>query len=264
MVMSEGEAVQYLQKIGLTEYEAKVCSALAMIGHGTASEVSKVSGVPRPSVYDVLRGLEKLGIVEVQQGRPMKYRAVPPKILIEKMRRGYEEGEKKALESLERLSESAPERREETIWMIRGRENLRDKIIDMLDRAKKKAVIALPPEDLPDFTSTLEGLKERGVEASLIFHLLSVEKATQELLQEIARSPEKLKVKPEIYEAIKETKKAIPVGGLYIVMIDDMEILLGLRKMGETPEEVAIWARSEGFVTIFAWILERFMGVREK
>jgi len=59
-------AVESLRDLGLTEYEAKVYTALVKIRSGTAADIHLVSGIPRSAVYGALNRLEERGIVEVQ------------------------------------------------------------------------------------------------------------------------------------------------------------------------------------------------------
>jgi HTH-type transcriptional regulator, sugar sensing transcriptional regulator len=56
------EAVSKLQKIGFTDYEAKVFIALYQGYAMSAADVAKEARIPRPSVYDILRKFAKQGI----------------------------------------------------------------------------------------------------------------------------------------------------------------------------------------------------------
>lgn len=261
--MASEDVIRSLKKLGLTEYEAKAYIALVRAGPGTASKVSELSGVPRASVYDVLRGLERRGLIESRPGRPSMHRAVSSKILVEKLGREYEKAREEALESLEKLSKIAPKVEEEGVWMVRGGENIRDRIVDMLARAKEKALIVLPPEDLPSYTHVLEDLRDRGVKASLVLHLLRVERATRELLQRMTTHPE-TDVGPKVYETVGEREEALPLDGVSIILADDKEVLLGVRRKRAPAEEVAIWSNSETFVTVFTWMFERLLLPRRR
>src|SRR3989338_7235319 len=70
----------------LNIYETKVWLALLSKGISSAGEIAELSGVPRSRTYDVLESLEKRGFVIQKLGKPVKYIAVKPKIVIEKMR----------------------------------------------------------------------------------------------------------------------------------------------------------------------------------
>jgi len=68
-----------LKSLGLTEYEARVYLALLDRAELTAEEVSSLSNVPLPRVYDVLEALEDKGFVKVISGRPRRFEALDPK-----------------------------------------------------------------------------------------------------------------------------------------------------------------------------------------
>ncbi len=67
--------VEALKIFGLSEYEAKVLLALIAKGELTAKEIAEFSGVPRTSVYDVIKSLINKGLVEAY-GKPMKFKAL--------------------------------------------------------------------------------------------------------------------------------------------------------------------------------------------
>jgi sugar-specific transcriptional regulator TrmB len=92
---------ELLEKIkssfGLNIYEAKVWLALLSKGISSAGEIAEISGVPRSRTYDVLESLEKQGFAIEKLGKPVKYIAVKPAIVLEKLRnRTMSEAEEKA------------------------------------------------------------------------------------------------------------------------------------------------------------------------
>src|SRR3990172_5505692 len=56
------EAITKLEKIGFTNYEAKVFMALYQGYSMSAADVAKEAKIPRPSVYEILRNFAKRGI----------------------------------------------------------------------------------------------------------------------------------------------------------------------------------------------------------
>ncbi len=56
------EAITKLERIGFTNYEAKVFMALYQGYSMSAAEVAKEAKIPRPSVYEILRSFAKRGI----------------------------------------------------------------------------------------------------------------------------------------------------------------------------------------------------------
>jgi sugar-specific transcriptional regulator TrmB len=57
--------VEKLQRVGLTQYEAKAYLALLNTHLSTATKVAEKSGVPRTKIYSVLEALKHKGWVRV-------------------------------------------------------------------------------------------------------------------------------------------------------------------------------------------------------
>jgi sugar-specific transcriptional regulator TrmB len=80
----------FLNKIrdfGINSYEAKLWVALLSRGVSTAGELSDIANVPRSRTYDVLESLEKKGFIIMKIGKPIKYVAVPPEEVIERVKK---------------------------------------------------------------------------------------------------------------------------------------------------------------------------------
>ena len=85
-----------LKDFGLNSYESKLWIALLSRGVSTAGELSDISNVPRSTAYDVLESLEKKGFIVVKVGKPIKYLAVPPREVVERVKkRVVEEADQK-------------------------------------------------------------------------------------------------------------------------------------------------------------------------
>jgi sugar-specific transcriptional regulator TrmB len=74
--MSE-DIVLVLQKLGLTELQAKVYLALATLENLSVDEIAKKSKVHRPDIYRLVKILEEKGLVERVVASPVRYRALP-------------------------------------------------------------------------------------------------------------------------------------------------------------------------------------------
>lgn len=71
------EIIPVLQKLGLTELQAKVYLALATIENLRVDEIAKQSKVHRPDIYRLVKILEEKGLVERVIANPVRYRALP-------------------------------------------------------------------------------------------------------------------------------------------------------------------------------------------
>jgi len=71
--------------LGLTEYESKCYLAMLRKQSSTASELAKLSGIPRTRVYDVLERLAQSGMCVELLGRERKFQAVPPEVALQRL-----------------------------------------------------------------------------------------------------------------------------------------------------------------------------------
>ncbi|MEM3458124.1 MAG: helix-turn-helix domain-containing protein [Candidatus Bathyarchaeia archaeon] len=81
--------VKRLQRIGLTEYEAKVYLSLLNDHITTATKLSEKSGVPRTKIYSVLETLARRGWIKIYSGVPLLFKAIDPKDIFEKVKSEY-------------------------------------------------------------------------------------------------------------------------------------------------------------------------------
>ena len=118
-----------LRKIfDLNLYEVKVWTALLSRGTSTAGELSNISDVPRSRTYDILESLEKKGFIIMKLGKPIKFVALKPGEVVERVKKNL------LVEARERS------RRLET---LKG-----DEVLDELDSLFTKGVKFVEPSDL--------------------------------------------------------------------------------------------------------------------
>jgi sugar-specific transcriptional regulator TrmB len=113
----------------------------------TVGEISENSKVPRSRVYDVLSSLEKKGFSIVQLGRPVKYSAIKPDMVIEKLKQRAEKDYSKQVEHLENISTDmekelgkiAGKQNEDndSISIIRGEDNINNHLKSMITSASR-------------------------------------------------------------------------------------------------------------------------------
>ena len=75
----------------LNIYEVKIWTALLSRGIASAGELADISGVPRSRCYDVLESLEKKGFIIMKIGKPIRYLAVRPDIILERVKKNIRE-----------------------------------------------------------------------------------------------------------------------------------------------------------------------------
>jgi hypothetical protein len=74
-----------LQSLGLTEYESKAYLALLSLGICDARQLCTHSGVPSSKIYTIMEKFELLGLVEVQQSKPAKFKALEPSLGVDRL-----------------------------------------------------------------------------------------------------------------------------------------------------------------------------------
>ncbi|MEI6058786.1 MAG: helix-turn-helix domain-containing protein [archaeon] len=170
----------------LNIYETKVWLALLSKGISSAGEIAELSSVPRSRTYDVLESLEKRGFVIQKIGKPVKYLAVKPEIVIEKLKNNtqkYAEEKVKTLsglkdtkeyEELQQLHKSGvePIKNHDLSTSIKGRSNLYIQMRDVMENAEKCVYIASSSYELMSkqkmFKDVFAKLKKRRIDIKVI------------------------------------------------------------------------------------------------
>ncbi|MDQ6708992.1 MAG: TrmB family transcriptional regulator [Candidatus Dormibacteraeota bacterium] len=83
--MQTDSAVDQLVRLGLTSYEARAYVALTGRDSFTAAQVSRLAGLPRQRIYDVLGSLVQKGLAAARPGNVVKYAATEPATAIERL-----------------------------------------------------------------------------------------------------------------------------------------------------------------------------------
>ncbi len=100
MIVKEEFLSKLRRSFSLNLYEVKIWTALLSRGTSTAGELSDISNVPRSRSYDVLESLEKKGFVIMKLGKPIKYIAIHPQEVVERVKKGVQEKSKEDIKKL--------------------------------------------------------------------------------------------------------------------------------------------------------------------
>ena len=106
MIVKEEFLSKLRRYFNLNLYEVKIWAALLSRGVSTAGELSDIANVPRSRSYDVLESLEKKGFVVMKLGKPIKYIAVPPAEVVERVKKNVRKDAEAAVERLENLKDT--------------------------------------------------------------------------------------------------------------------------------------------------------------
>ena len=181
---------EFLSKLrryfGLNLYEVKIWTALLSRGVSTAGELSDIADVPRSRSYDVLESLEKKGFVVMKIGKPIKYIAVEPSEVVERVKKNISADadvkvkrleDLKSTEVISELSNLHQQGIELTephdmSGSLRGRHNLYNHMELTIRSAEKSVTIMTTTEGLmrkiEGFKPIFEQLKARGVEIKIV------------------------------------------------------------------------------------------------
>src|SRR5512135_1488294 len=103
MVVKDDFLAKLRRYFGLNLYEVKIWTALLSRGVSTAGELSDIANVPRSRSYDILESLEKKGFVVMKLGKPIKYMAVNPKEVVERVKKNTKMEADESIKRLENL-----------------------------------------------------------------------------------------------------------------------------------------------------------------
>ena len=158
------DLVEKLKEIGFNSYEAKVYIALLKKSPATGYEVSKLANIPQARTYDTLKVLEQKNVVATNNTKPVLYTPIKPKQILSSY-------QKKMTSTLNYLEKHLPEVKEnynEPIITINGKQNIHNKIIEIIQRAKREIYMEVWSQDYKIFEQELLNAYNRNVEIRLV------------------------------------------------------------------------------------------------
>jgi sugar-specific transcriptional regulator TrmB len=251
--MDEDDAIEALENLGLSNYEAKVFTALQKLGTATARDVHQVTDVPRSQVYGAAESLQDRGLVEVQQSKPIQYRAVSLDAARSHLRGQFERTQERAFEYLETAREQCGDtgERQEDIWTVHGRTSIDGRAEQLLAEAEDRVVFAVGQDaDAPTdrLADRLGELADSGVEVVVVG----------------AEPPR------ETFADSEVTVVALPVEHPHgdepvdrVVVVDGETILLSVRDERGDPEladETAIWSSKTAIASVLIQLIDGGLG----
>ncbi len=165
----------------LNLYEVKLWAALLSRGVSTAGELSDIANVPRSRSYDILESLEKKGFVVMKLGKPIKYIAIPPTEVVDRVKKNMHSNAQDKIKRLETIRESPLMSELETLHTnginlvdptditgcVRGRNNVYNHLDMLIKDAKSSVNIATTEKGFlrkaEGLRGTFEKARKRGV-----------------------------------------------------------------------------------------------------
>ena len=167
------EVIKEMISVGFTEYEAKAYYNLLKRSNFSASELAKISNIPRTKIYSVFESLiEKGACVEIP-GKVKKYRAVSPEIAFKKTKEQLEEKASMISTVSQLLLPIYNMKREDNdpldyIEIIRDKNSMKERL-NQLDKQSKFEIITM---NKPPFISRLGNIHPTRIGKSVIYRFI--------------------------------------------------------------------------------------------
>lgn len=239
----------------LNIYETKVWLALLSKGISSAGEIAEISSVPRSRTYDVLESLEKRGFVIQKLGKPVKYIAVKPEIVIEKLKNNTISQAEEKIKTLSTLKDTVeykelkelhssgiePIKNHELSTSIKGRNNLYLQMKSIMESATRTVHLSSSSFELTKkqkmFKDVFEKLTKRGVQIKV---MIGDDEA------EAKKLSKKLKV----------SIKSKPINARFVI-VDKTELIFTIKPTNVHEDfDYGVWINSPFFTNSLAYMFE--------
>ena len=260
MIIKE-EFLSRLRKIfDLNLYEARVWTALLSRGVSTAGELSNISDVPRSRTYDILESLEKKGFIVMKLGKPIKFVALKPEEVVERVKRNLLVIAQEKSKRLEQLRDDDVLNELTSLYTngikfvepsdlsgsLRGRQNMYNHLDMMLRGAEKTVTIVTTAEGLnrkmEALLPALEKARRRGV---VIRVAAPVNESNIKIARDISKFAE---VRDVSGLNLKARFAIVDSDQLMFMLLDDKSI--------HPNYDVAVWLSSEFFAKALEQMFE--------
>ncbi len=257
-MLMQTEFIKKIKDFGLNSYEAKIWTALLSRGVSSAGELADISNVPRSRTYDVLESLEKKGFIMMKLGKPIKYMAISPNEVLERVKKKIKEESvrqektmdelkgSKILDELTSLHTQGIELVEPTDLMssLKGRDNIYNQIELMIKDAKKSVLIITSSEGLirkiEHMKKTLKKASDNGVKIKIAVPLTKETKAAADELKGIA-----------------EVRNITNIKARFVIVDDDQLTFMMMDDATVHPSyDVGIWVNTKLFATALKELFE--------
>jgi len=248
MVIQKEVLIKIKEDFKLNIYEVKIWTALLSRGIATAAELADISVVPRSRCYDVLESLEKKGFIIMKVGKPIKYIAVQPEEIVERVKKDLRLKADHLVGGIEELKNTDVFKELELLYKtgvehvdtskisgsIVGRHNVYHAVKEMANRAKKSLTITSTEQGFIRKINTLKNiiinLNKKGVKVKIIAPIN--EKAAKKAKILNLKNVELKDIDPKVR----------------FISIDNKEFLFMTNRDDIHPEyDNAIWVNSEFF-----------------
>jgi HTH-type transcriptional regulator, sugar sensing transcriptional regulator len=246
-----------LKDFGLNSYESKLWVALLSRGVSTAGELSDISNVPRSRAYDVLESLEKKGFIVVKVGKPIKYLAVTPNEVVERVKKKVvEEAEQRnkiltqlkssdVLEELNTLHSEGVKLVDPTdkSGAFRGRAKVHEHLSTMVKNAKNSITLMISKEGAERKYDLLSSSLKKASKAGVDVKISISGNASKQIVDNFSK-------------VAKVSQHKSPEARFCIVDNKEMLMFLTDDKKVHKSYDCAVWVEAPHFVNYFNSLVE--------
>ena len=253
------EFLSRLRKIfDLNLYEVKVWTALLSRGQSTAGELSSISDVPRSRTYDILESLEKKGFIIMKLGKPIKFVALKPEEVVERVKKNLVKNAQERSKRLDSLK--GDEVLEELSGLftkgikfvepsdlsgsLKGRQNLYNHLDMMINEAEKTVTIVTTAEGvnrkMEALMPAMEAAKKRGVKVRIAAPINSNNQKVAKDLKKVAEVKN--------LEGMKARFVIIDSNQIMFMLLDDEKF--------HSNYDVGVWINTEFFAKALEQMFE--------
>jgi len=257
MIVKDDFLSKLRRYFGLNLYEVRIWTALLSRGVSTAGELSDIANVPRSRSYDILESLEKKGFVIMKIGKPIKYLAVPPKEVLERVKKNIKKYSDEKIKRLDTLKENDVLDELNSLHTqgidlvepsdlsgsLKGRHNLYNHF-ELIIRGAEKTVTIVTTEQglvrkIDSLKPVFEQIKKRGVKIRILAPITKENKKAVEDLKGLAE--------------IKNTKTKAR-----FIIVDSKEIIFMIMddKDVHPNYDVGIWINTPYFASAVEELFE--------
>ncbi len=257
MIVKDEFLTKLRRYFNLNLYEVKIWAALLSRGVSTAGELSDIANVPRSRSYDVLESLEKKGFVVMKLGKPIKYIAVPPEEVVERVKKNVRKSAEESVKRLENLKstdvlqelKSLHEQGVELIepselsGSLRGRHNLYNHLEMTIKQAEESVIIMTTRQG---FIRKIEALKP-------VFEELSKRNVSIRIAAPLG---------PESEKAVKDISKCAEVRSSQnkarFIVVDGKEVIFMVTDDSEVHPtyDIGIWINTPFFANALSELFD--------
>ncbi|MBS3075874.1 TrmB family transcriptional regulator [Candidatus Pacearchaeota archaeon] len=258
MIVKE-EFLSRLRKIfDLNLYEVRVWTALLSRGVSTAGELSNISNVPRSRTYDILETLEKKGFIVMKLGKPIKFVALKPEEVIERVKKNLATTVVEKTKRLEKLKGEEVLTELNSLFTqgikfvepsdlsgsVKGRQNVYNHLDMMIREAEKTVTIVTTApgvnRKMEALMPSLDKAKRRGVKIRIA---APIDESNREIAKELSK--------------VAEIKNMQKMRARFVIVDSEQLLFMVLDDEKVHPNyDVAIWLSTDFFAQAMEQLFE--------